>query len=80
MAVGAIDALRRAGRRVPEDVAVAGFDDSGLAETAKPPLTTVRQPWAQISSTMVDMVLDVIAGRPRDAVILPTDLVVRESA
>lgn len=80
MAVGAIDALRRAGRRVPEDVAVAGFDDSGLAETATPPLTTVRQPWARISSTMVDMVLDVIAGRPRDAVVLPTDLVVRDSA
>lgn len=80
MAVGAIDALRRAGRRVPEDVAVAGFDDSGLAETATPPLTTVRQPWVRISSTMVDMVLDVIAGRPRDAVVLPTALVIRESA
>ncbi|MBN9213429.1 MAG: LacI family transcriptional regulator [Microbacterium sp. SCN 70-200] len=80
MAVGAIDALRRAGRRVPEDVAVAGFDDSGLAETFQPPLTTVRQPWSQISSTMVDMVLDVIAGTPRESVMLPTDLVVRESA
>lgn len=80
MAVGAIAALRRAGRRVPEDVAVAGFDDSGLAETHDPPLTTVRQPWAEISHTMVDMVLDVIAGRPRDAVVLPTTLVVRETA
>ena len=80
MAVGAIEALRRAGRRVPEDVAVAGFDDSGLAGTHRPPLTTVRQPWSQISSTMVDMVLDVIAGRPRGPVVLPTTLVVRESA
>ncbi len=80
MAVGAIDALRRAGRRVPEDVAVAGFDDSGLAAVHTPPLTTVRQPWPDISATMVDMVLDVIAGRPRESVVLPTDLVVRESA
>ncbi|RZI93049.1 MAG: LacI family transcriptional regulator, partial [Microbacterium sp.] len=80
MAVGAIAALRRAGKRVPEDVAVAGFDDSGLAEIHTPPLTTVRQPWAEISSTMVDMVLDVIAGRPREAVVLPTSLVVRETA
>ncbi|MFT3796884.1 LacI family DNA-binding transcriptional regulator [Microbacterium sp.] len=80
MAVGAIAALRRAGRRVPEDVAVAGFDDSGLAATHQPPLTTVRQPWAQISSTMVDMLLDVISGTPREAVALPTTLVVRASA
>ncbi|GAA1650744.1 LacI family DNA-binding transcriptional regulator [Microbacterium flavum] len=80
MAVGAIEALRRAGRRVPEDVAVAGFDDSGLAETMRPGLTTVRQPWSEISATMVDMVLDIVAGRPRDSVVLPTTLVVRESA
>lgn len=80
MAVGAIEALRRAGRRVPEDVAVAGFDDSGLAETHVPPLTTVRQPWAQIASTMVDMLLDVVAGIPREPVILPTTLVVRATA
>lgn len=80
MAVGAIEALRRTGRRVPEDVAVAGFDDSGLAETHQPPLTTVRQPWAQISSTMVDMVLDVVAGIPREPVVLPTTLVVRATA
>ena len=65
---------------MPEDVAVAGFDDSGLAETHRPPLTTVRQPWWQISSTMVDMVLDIINGTPREPVVLPTSLVVRESA
>jgi len=80
MAVGAIAALRRAGKRVPEDIAVAGFDDSGLAEIHDPPLTTVRQPWTDISHTMVDMVLDVIAGRPRESVVLPTSLVVRETA
>lgn len=80
MAVGAIEALRRAGKRVPDDVAVAGFDDSGLAEAQHPALTTVRQPWPEISATMVDMVLDVVAGIPREAVVLPTTLVVRDSA
>ncbi|WP_431801545.1 LacI family DNA-binding transcriptional regulator [Microbacterium sp. bgisy203] len=80
MAVGAITALRRAGKRVPDDVAVAGFDDSGLAETHRPALTTVRQPWPEISATMVDMLLDLIRGIPREDVVLPTTLVVRETA
>jgi LacI family repressor for deo operon, udp, cdd, tsx, nupC, and nupG len=80
MAAGAVTALRRAGLRVPEDVAVAGFDDSGLAATHEPPLTTMRQPWEQLSERMVALLLDVIAGAPRQAVTLPTTLVVRDSA
>jgi len=80
MAVGAIRALRSAGLRVPEDVAVAGFDDSGPAATHRPPLTTMRQPWDRISSEMVDMLLDVIGGAPREPITLPTELVVRDSA
>jgi DNA-binding LacI/PurR family transcriptional regulator len=80
MAAGAIGVLRRAGRRVPEDVAVAGFDDSGLAISHEPPLTTMRQPWDQISAEMVTLLLDVIDGGPRRAITLPTQLVVRESA
>jgi LacI family transcriptional regulator, repressor for deo operon, udp, cdd, tsx, nupC, and nupG len=80
MAVGAIAALRKAGRRVPEDVAVAGLDDYGLAATADPPLTTMRQPWAEISSRMVEILLDSINGIERDPVTLPTTLVIRDSA
>jgi len=80
MASGAIGVLRRAGKRVPEDVAVAGFDDSGLAVAHEPPLTTMRQPWDQISAEMVALLLDVIDGGPRRAITLPTQLVIRESA
>ncbi len=80
IAVGAITALRHAGYSVPGDVAVAGFDDSGLAESHDPPLTTMRQPWAEISRAMVELVLAGIDGREVDSVILPTELVVRETA
>lgn len=80
MAAGAVQTLRRAGRRVPEDIVVAGFDDSGLAENHEPPLTTMRQPWDRISEEMVALLLEVIAGAPPRAVTLPTALVVRESA
>lgn len=80
MASGAIATLRRAGITVPDDVAVAGFDDSGLAANLEPPLTTMRQPWDQISSSMVQLLLDVIGGAERQEIILPTTLVVRDSA
>jgi DNA-binding LacI/PurR family transcriptional regulator len=80
MAAGAIAAIRRAGLRVPEDIAVAGFDDSGLAATHEPALTTMRQPWDQISTQMVTVLLEVIAGAEPRAVVLDTELVVRESA
>lgn len=80
MALGAIDVLRRAGRRVPDDVAVGGFDDSPGAVSAVPPLTTMRQPFRRISAEMVRLLLGRITGEPPATVILPTELVVRESA
>ena len=80
MAAGALTALRRAGRRVPEDVAVGGFDDSSIATTVQPPLTTIRQPLPRISAEMVRLLLGLIAGDPPAAVTLPTELVIRDSA
>jgi DNA-binding LacI/PurR family transcriptional regulator len=80
MALGALAALRRAGRRVPQDVAVGGFDDSSAALAARPELTTIRQPFARISAEMVRLLLAGIAGEPPSAVILPTELVRRASA
>ena len=80
MADGAFAALQQAGRRVPEDVAVGGFDDSTIAATTRPPLTTVRQPWDRISAEMVRLLLSLIAGEPPASVIPPTELVLRTSA
>ena len=80
MALGALNALRAAGRRVPEDVAIGGFDDSSAALAARPALTTIRQPWQRVSSEMVRLLLAAISGDEPSAVILPTELVRRGSA
>ncbi|GID25057.1 LacI family DNA-binding transcriptional regulator [Paractinoplanes brasiliensis] len=82
MAHGALLALKDAGRRVPADVAVIGFDDFEISRYSDPPLTTVRQPIADMGRTMARQVLGLINGVPGlpDAVVLPTELVVRESA
>ena len=65
MALGALDALRAAGRRVPEDVAVVGFDDSDLARGALPPLTTVRQPIEGLGHAMAASLLSLLDAATR---------------
>ncbi|HTJ36220.1 MAG TPA: LacI family DNA-binding transcriptional regulator [Dactylosporangium sp.] len=80
MAAGALTALNRAGRRVPTDVAVGGFDDSQIATNTSPPLTTVRQPYPRIGAEMVRLLLSSIDGESPAAVIIPTELITRESA
>ena len=82
MAQGAIQVLRDQGRRVPRDVAVVGFDDSSVAVTCRPRLTTVRQPVEEMASTMASLLDDHIAGRRTHptSVIFDPELVVRDSA
>lgn len=86
MAAGARRELRAAGRRIPEDVALVGFDDSVLARHMEPPLTSVRQPVEEMGRTMARVLLALIAGERTagaegdTAVVLPTELVVRESS
>ncbi|MDT9681196.1 LacI family DNA-binding transcriptional regulator [Streptomyces sp. TRM76323] len=82
MAAGARVALREAGRRVPDDVALIGVDDSAVARHMDPPLTSVRQPIEEMGRVMARVLLQEITGttaEPRQLV-LPTELVVRESA
>ena len=86
MAIGAIKAVRAAEMRVPEDVAVVGFDDIPSALTIEPELTTVRQPIERIGQLAVETLVSVIEGEAREGrrpstqrFVLPTELVVRDT-
>ncbi|MGW5612945.1 LacI family DNA-binding transcriptional regulator [Streptomyces sp. NPDC003877] len=80
MAAGALRTLRAAGRAVPSDVAVVGFDDLTVAQVADPPLTTVHQPIAALGREMARMLVAAVGGHDPTPLILPTRLVVRASA
>jgi DNA-binding LacI/PurR family transcriptional regulator len=80
MARGALAVLARAGVRVPEDIAIMGFDDSPVATSVTPQLTTMRQPSFAQGERMASVLLDLLAGKhPRHVTILETELVVRDS-
>ncbi|WP_022872974.1 LacI family DNA-binding transcriptional regulator [Nesterenkonia alba] len=89
MALGVLQSLSRAGLRVPEDIAVVGYDDLQWAAAANPPLTTVRQPRYELGATAVEMLLELFdrngaengappAGSPKHAVLTP-ELVARDT-
>lgn len=82
MAAGALRVLREAGRAVPDDVAVIGWDDSDVARGTDPPLTSVRQPTEELGRAMARLLLNEIADpdRARREVVLGTELVRRASA
>ncbi|MFJ6252837.1 MULTISPECIES: LacI family DNA-binding transcriptional regulator [unclassified Streptomyces] len=79
MAIGALRTLRRAGRRVPEDGAVVGFDDIEAAAYTAPALTSVRSPVADQAIATVPLLLGLVEGGPGEPVVVPNELVVRES-
>ena len=88
MALGVLDAARTAGRRVPEDLSIVGFDDIPYAALANPPLTTVGQPIRTLGEQAADLLLRVIEGGAsvgdlaesgQPTVTLPNQLIVRQS-
>ena len=80
MALGALEALQAKGIRVPEDVAIVGFDDIELAQMASVPLTTVRFSFYEFGRRAAAMLLDQVNGHPvLDQQTLPLDIVVRQS-
>jgi DNA-binding LacI/PurR family transcriptional regulator len=80
MALGFVRALREAGRRVPEDVSVVGFDDLPEVEFFVPALTTVRQDFAALGNQVMRVLERVLAGEEVPVVdLVPTSLVVRDS-
>jgi len=82
MALGALLTLRDAGRRVPDDVAMVGFDDSSAAVAARPALTTIRHPLEDMAAEAAKLLLARVddPGRPVSSVIYEPTLVLRESA
>jgi DNA-binding LacI/PurR family transcriptional regulator len=80
MAAGALKVLRATGRTVPGDVAVVGFDDSPIAVQTEPKLTTVHQPVQALGREAARMLTELLDGARPDSFILPTKLVVRDSA
>ena len=83
MAAGALHALREAGRDVPEEVAVVGFDDMPFAAQTTPALTTVRQPTHRVGVMAAETLIDLIENSDSPAqprrIVLPTELVIRQS-
>jgi LacI family transcriptional regulator len=88
MALGALEAARASGRRVPADLSIVGFDNIPFAALANPPLTTVGQPIRQLGAQAADLLLRVIEHGPASTVdvtptqpnvLLPNELIVRGS-
>jgi len=79
MALGALEALRTRGLRVPEDVAVVGFDDVDEARFSTPPLTTVRQAPRRLGVEAARLVLDLARGEPARDIVLETVPQIRQS-
>lgn len=80
MAIGVIRALTEAGRRVPQDVAVTGFDDILAARFTNPPLTTVAQDAVAAGERLVDVLLRLVRAEKAASVVLPAKVVVRASS
>ncbi len=84
MAIGALKALRQAGLRVPQDVALVGFDDVPIATAIEPALTTIRQPIERLGSMATELLLALIEDTSEEQasvhrIVLPAELVVRDS-
>lgn len=82
MAAGALRAIREAGLRVPEDMALVGYDDVPIASQIDPPLTTIRQPIHEMGKLAVDLLIDIL-HRPQQSkrhLVLQPELIIRQSS
>lgn len=80
IAVGALMACREVGVVVPAQLSLVGYDDVEIARYVMPPLTTIHQPKLRLGEIAMQMLLEILEGRPVQSQLLPTELVVRASA
>ena len=82
IAIGAIAAIKEAGLKVPDDVAIVGFDDLDVAVHSDPPLSTIRHSVQRVGEVAAQLLIDLIEGKvqPPHHIVLPTELVVRQSS
>lgn len=82
MAIGATSAFQSAGRAIPDDIAIVGYDDIPVARYYAPPLTTIRQPMQDVGRVAARMLIDAINNLPleRQEVLLTPELVIRQSS
>lgn len=79
-AISLMGALTERGVQVPQQVRLAGYDDIALADHVHPTLTTVRQPTGEAGRALVDLLFEALAGQPKRNIVLPAELIVRESS
>lgn len=80
LAIGACRAVLEAGKRIPEDISVAGYDGIALGEYYNPKLTTIKQPVEEMAKKTISLLLDVIAERQEhQQIVFPAELIERES-
>ncbi|GAA1849260.1 LacI family DNA-binding transcriptional regulator [Myceligenerans crystallogenes] len=79
LALGLVRAFWEAGVRIPEDVSLVGFDDVEGAGQFIPPLTTVRQPFAELGRRSVELLFEAVAGGSPQGALIPPELIVRSS-
>ena len=80
MAAGAYTAIQGRGLRIPEDIAVVGFDDDSFATSVTPALTTVHHPIVELGKKMAETLVNLIEGKPAERVNrMPTSIVIRDS-
>lgn len=81
-AIGALQAAKELGLRVPEDVSIIGFDNTILASVTSPPLTTVAQPIEELGHRAVDLLIEELKDKRKEPqkIVLKPELVIRESA
>ena len=79
-AISLMGSLTERGIAVPQQVRLVGYDDIALAEHVHPTLSTIRQPTGHAGRALVDLLFEALAGQPRRSIVLPAELIARESS